>query len=77
MLKVGVLDDYQGVFNQIIDIEKFKGKYEFKIFNQPFSSENEAIVALENLDVLQIAIKYHTHTVNAQSHLTMNDSNLD
>ena len=54
MLKVGVLDDYQGVFNQIIDIEKFKGKYEFKIFNEPFSSENEAIVALENLDVLFI-----------------------
>ena len=54
MLKVGVLDDYQEVFNQIIDIEKFKGKYEFKIFNEPFSSENEAIVALENLDVLFI-----------------------
>ena len=54
MLKVGVLDDYQGVFNQIIDIKKFKGKYEFKIFNEPFSSEKEAIVALENFDVLFI-----------------------
>ncbi len=54
MLKVGVLDDYQGVFNLIIDIEKFKGKYEFKIFQEPFSSENEAIIALENFDVLFI-----------------------
>ncbi len=54
MLKVGVLDDYQGVFNLIIDIEKFKGKYEFKIFHEPFSSENEAIIALENFDVLFI-----------------------
>ena len=54
MLKVGVLDDYQGIFNQIIDIENFKGKYEFKIFHEPFASENEAIVALENFDVLFI-----------------------
>ena len=32
MIKVAVLDDYQEVFQQIIDIEKFKGKYEFKVF---------------------------------------------
>ena len=54
MLKVGILDDYQEVFNQIIDIEKFKGKYEFKVFNEPFSNENEAIVALENFEALFI-----------------------
>ena len=54
MLKVGVLDDYQDVFNQIIDIEKFKGKYEFKIFNEPFSTENEAIIALEEFEALFI-----------------------
>ena len=54
MLKVGVLDDYQGVFKQIIDIEKFKGKYEFKIFHEPFSNDNEAIVALEDFDALFI-----------------------
>ena len=29
MIKVAVLDDYQEVFQQIIDIEKFRGKYEF------------------------------------------------
>ena len=54
MLKVGVLDDYQDVFNQIIDIEKFKGKYEFKIFNEAFFDEKEAIVALEKFDALFI-----------------------
>ena len=54
MLKVGVLDDYQDVFNQIIDIEKFKEKYEFKIFNEPFSTENEAVVALEEFEALFI-----------------------
>ena len=54
MLKIAVLDDYQEIFSQIIDIEKFKEKYEFKIFNEPFSNEGEAIVALENFEVLFI-----------------------
>ena len=54
MIKVAVLDDYQEVFQQIIDIDKFKGKYEFKVFNEPFSNENEAIVALEDFEVLFI-----------------------
>ena len=34
MIKVAVLDDYQEVFQQIIDIGKFKGKYEFQIFSE-------------------------------------------
>ena len=34
MFKVAVLDDYQDIFNQIIDTQKFKGKYEFKVFNE-------------------------------------------
>ena len=54
MIKVAVLDDYQEVFQQIIDIEKFKEKYEFKVFNEPFSNENEAIVALEDFEALFI-----------------------
>ena len=36
MLKVAVLDDYQNVFNQIIDTQKFKNKFEFKVFNEAF-----------------------------------------
>ena len=31
MIKVAVLDDYQEVFEQIIDTSKYKEKYEFKI----------------------------------------------
>ena len=54
MLKVAVLDDYQEAFHQIIDVNKFKGKYEFKIFHEPFSTENEAIVALEDFEALFI-----------------------
>ena len=32
MIKVAVLDDYQEVFQQIIDIEKFKEKFELYHF---------------------------------------------
>ena len=52
MIKVAVLDDYQDIFRQIIDFEKYKSKYSFKIFNQAFIDENEAIIALENYEAL-------------------------
>ncbi len=54
MIKVAVLDDYQGVFEQIIDTSKYKEKYEFKIFFEPFLNENEAVVTLEDFDALFI-----------------------
>ena len=34
MIKVGILDDYQDVFKQIIEIQKYSGKYDFKVFNE-------------------------------------------
>ena len=40
MIKVAILDDYQSVFEEIIDIEKFKKKFDFKIFNEAFNDEN-------------------------------------
>ena len=49
MIKVAVLDDYQDVFNQIIDIQKYKKKYEFKVFNEPFLNENDAVNLLKTL----------------------------
>ena len=54
MIKVAVLDDYQNVFKQIIDIQNYSNKFEFKVFTEPFQSENEAIVLLENCEVLFI-----------------------
>ena len=36
MIKVAILDDYQDVFRQIIEIEKYKEKFEFQIFKEPF-----------------------------------------
>ena len=54
MIKVAVLDDYQNIFTEIVNIEKFKEKYNFKIFNEAFNDENEAIVALEEFEALFI-----------------------
>ena len=54
MIKVAVLDDYQNAFQQIVEIEKYKGKFDFKVFNEPFSDEKEAIVELEDFEVLFI-----------------------
>ena len=54
MIKVAVLDDYQDAFRQIINFEKHKDKYDFKVFNETFRDENEATVALEDFEVLFI-----------------------
>ena len=54
MIKIAVLDDYQSVFEEIIDTEKLKNKYNFKIFNDAFKDENEAIVALKEFEALFI-----------------------
>ena len=48
MLKVAVLDDYQNVFDQIIDTQKFKNKYEFKVFNEVFLDEKDELVCQSN-----------------------------
>ena len=54
MLKVAVLDDYQNVFSQIINLDEYKSKYEFTIFNEPFQNELEATEALKKFEVLFI-----------------------
>tara|TARA_B100000941_G_scaffold194974_1_gene141237 strand:+ start:240 stop:1190 length:951 start_codon:yes stop_codon:yes gene_type:complete len=54
MIKVAILDDYQNAFQQIINVEKYKDKFAFKIFNNPFVDEKEAIVELEDFEALLI-----------------------
>ena len=54
MIKVAVLDDYQNAFKQIVNIEKYKDKFNFKVFNEPFVDEKQAIVELEDVDALFI-----------------------
>ena len=54
MIKVAVLDDYQNAFQQIIEVEKYIDKFDFKVFNEPFVDEKEAIVELEDFEALFI-----------------------
>ena len=54
MLKVAILDDYQNVSQQFVDLEKLSGKYEFKIFSEPFSNEDDAIDQLSDFEALLI-----------------------
>ena len=54
MIKIAVLDDYQDAFQQIVETEKYKSKFDFQIFKEPFLNESEAIVALEEFEALFI-----------------------
>ena len=54
MIKVAVLDDYQNAFQQIVETEKYKDRFDFKVFNEPFVDEKQAIVELEDFEALFI-----------------------
>ena len=54
MLKVAILDDYQNVSQQFVDIEKLSGKYEFKIFSEPFTDEADTLEQLADFEALLI-----------------------
>ena len=54
MLKVAILDDYQNVSQQFVDLEKLSGKYEFKIFSEPFIDEADTIEQLADFEALLI-----------------------
>ena len=54
MLKVAILDDYQNVSQEFVDLKKLSGKYEFKIFSEPFDDEADTIEQLSNFEALLI-----------------------
>ena len=54
MLKVAILDDYQNISHEFVDLKKLSGKYEFKIFSEPFSDEAEAIEKLSDFEALLV-----------------------
>ena len=54
MLKVAILDDYQNVSQQFVDIEKLSGKYEIKIFSEPFEDEADALEKLVDFGALML-----------------------
>jgi D-3-phosphoglycerate dehydrogenase len=54
MLKVAILDDYQNVSQDFVDLKKLSGKYEIKVFSEPFIDENDAIEQLSDFEALLI-----------------------
>ena len=54
MLKVAILDDYQNVSQQFVDLKKLSGKYEFKIFSEPFEDEADTLEQLADFEALLI-----------------------
>ena len=70
MLKVAILDDYQNIFQQFVDIEKLSGKYEFKIFSEPFLDEADAIDQLSDFEVLLVMRERTPLTKNLIDNLT-------
>ena len=54
MIKVAILDDYQNISKEFVDLKKLEGKYEITVFNQPFENEEQAIEELEECEALLI-----------------------
>ena len=54
MIKVAILDDYQNVSQEFIDLKKLDSKYEIKVFSEPFIDENDAIEQLNDFEALLI-----------------------
>jgi len=54
MLKVAIMDDYQNVSQQFVDLEKLSEKYEFKIFSEPFKDEADTLEQLADFEALLI-----------------------
>ena len=69
MLKVAILDDYQNVSQNFVDLKKLSGKYDFKIFSEPFLEEEDAINELISFVALLIMRERTKITSNLISNL--------
>ena len=54
MFKIAILDDYQNISQEFLDLKKLSGKYEIKVFSEPFIDENDAIDQLKEYEALLI-----------------------
>ena len=70
MLKVAILDDYQNISQQFVDLEKLAGKYEIKIFSEPFEDEVDALNKLSDFEALLIMRERTPITKNLLENLT-------
>ena len=54
MLKVAILDDYQNVSKEFVDLSKLAEKYEIRVFSEVFEDENSIIEQLKDFEALLI-----------------------
>ena len=69
MLKVAILDDYQNVAQEFVDLKKLSGKFEIEVFNEPFESEEDAIEKLKDFEALLIMRERTKITANLINNL--------
>ena len=54
MLKVAILDDYQNVAQEFIDLKNLSSKFDIEVFSEPFENEDDAIEKLKEFEALLI-----------------------
>ena len=69
MIKAAVIDDYQNIFEKIINMKDLNSKIEFKIFNQPFDNETQAIEFLKDFEAIFVMRERTPFTKNLISNL--------
>ena len=54
MIKVAILDDYQNISQEFVDLKKLSKKFEIRVFHKPFKSNEEIIRNLKEFEALLI-----------------------
>ena len=60
MLKIAILDDYQDISKDLIDLDNVSKRYEINVFTEPFADEKETIEQLKDFEALLI-MRERTH----------------
>ena len=60
MLKIAILDDYQDISKDLIDLDNVSKRYEINVFTEPFVDEKETIEQLKEFEALLI-MRERTH----------------
>ena len=69
MLKVAILDDYQNISQNFLNLKELSRRYEFKVFSEYFLNEEEAIEKLKDFEALLIMRERTKITKNLISNL--------
>ena len=69
MLKVAILDDYQNISQNFLNLKELSRKYEFKVFSEYFLNEEETIEKLKDFEALLIMRERTKITKNLISNL--------